>query len=553
MNKIILSILLLIGGYAQAATDDDGVSYFELNKRVRYVAGRFDLETENRTLLTVPTRPTKPKSQAVLMYEGRPRPLEEAMLVRGRDGRRKVEDTESFPWCLHGQMSMDFEGSTHGGSGILVGPHHFLTAGHCVYKPAEGIVAANIRIRLGLNGKAALYGEVLGTKVYLYNQWMTSENRDFDIALVILNQSIGHETGWAGLLCLEDKELRGHDIHVTGYPGDKGFTTMWTMDDRISRVEREKLYCNIDTMGGQSGGAIWINKWRMPYIVGNHAYGGTLSDGGNFGVRLNEQKIRDIVGWIRDTLVIDEPVAPAELPAPRVSAGEGGREISAPVTTVVRREVPREPTRPSAGGGAGAGAGSGIGAEVTPSRIRPALRAYPPIAIGHEAEYDLFLSKILTYKPNKYNDIRRVDIPIRSLANPLDGTFDLSGFGDTGRYISIHTGYKKAKIPANANKVEIWLTPKFLVEANLGGDAAWMSGIMASWEQPYGIIWSWGNVDVEGVVFDYLVSGESLLDKSKNLHEKWLRSRTPSTLQLIHYPLGSFTLAYLTGPFFLIS
>jgi len=298
IQKLFLSFVL-ITSLCHAATDDDGISYFELGSSVRYVSGRFNLEMEERTLLTIPTRPTKPKGQAVLMYEGSPTPIEEtvfreeALLVSGRDGRRQVTDTESFPWCLHGHMSMEFGGREYGGSGTLIGPHHFLTAGHCVYKPESGEAATNIRIRLGLNDRAAMFGEVLGTKVYIYNQWMTSRSDDFDIALVVLNQSIGHETGWAGLLCLEDKELRDHAVHVTGYPGDKGFRTLWTMDNRIGRITEEKIYYPIDTYGGQSGGAIWIKKWGMPYVVGNHAYGGTLAEGGNFGVRLSETKIRE--------------------------------------------------------------------------------------------------------------------------------------------------------------------------------------------------------------------------------------------------------------------
>jgi len=176
------------------------------------------------------------------------------------------------------------------------------------------------------------------------------------------------------------------------------------------------------------------------------------------------------------------------------------------------------------------------------SEIRAPLRAYPPIAIGHEDDYDRFLSGILTYKPNS-DDTGRVDIPIRSLANPLEGRFDLSAFGDTSRYISIHTGYKKAKIPANADKVEIWLTPKFLVEANLGGDAAWMSGVMSGWEAPYGIVWTWGNNEVR-YNFDYLLKGEVLLDKDKNLSEKARHSYPPYTQDSCYYRAAPIALRF---------
>ena len=569
IQKLFLSFVLstsFITSLCHAATGDDGTSYFELGSSVRYVSGRFNLEMEERTFLTTPTKPTKPKSQAVLMYDGRPTPIEEtvfreeALLVSGRDGRRQVTDTGDFPWCLHGHMSMEFGGREYGGSGTLIGPHHFLTAAHCVYKPETGEAATNIRIRLGLNDRAAMFGEVLGTKVYLYNQWMTSRNDDFDMALVILNQSIGHETGWAGLLCLEDKELSDHAVHVTGYPGDKGFRTLWTMDNRIGRITREKVYYPIDTYGGQSGGAIWIKKWGMPYVVGNHAYGGTLSDGGNFGVRLSERKIRDLVTWIGETLIIDEPRAPEPVIRPRAKATSGGGGGSAVARGRVHRSGgtsgPPPAISPTTMGRSGAGgsslrasapvaaalptaptaarstavsppsvpltAGAGDGAAAGSSVPRPLGSPIPSVARGFEEEYRRFLNMRLVYKPNKDNDTGRVDIAVSRFidlgVDPLSGTFDLRAFGDAGRYISIHTGYRKGKIAANKDKLEIFLCPKFLAERELGSTATHLAPIMGEWSNPVGYFWTWGNWDNLDW-YDYLVTGDVGRAADKYLHE----------------------------------
>ncbi|MBM3611104.1 MAG: hypothetical protein FJX18_06260, partial [Alphaproteobacteria bacterium] len=71
MKQFILSILL-ISGIAQAATDD-GVRSFEVSGGTRYVRGRFNMETEGRTLVTTPTPPTKARSEAVGVYTDRPR------------------------------------------------------------------------------------------------------------------------------------------------------------------------------------------------------------------------------------------------------------------------------------------------------------------------------------------------------------------------------------------------------------------------------------------------------------------------------------------------
>ncbi len=119
---------------------------------------------------------------------------------------------------------------------------------------------------------------------------------------------------------------------------------------------------------------------------------------------------------------------------------------------------------------------------------------------------------------------RQIELPIRELANPLEGTFDLSRCGDTGQYLSISTGYRKGKKTENANKLEIWIAPRFLIERNLTGDARHLEPIMNTWNEgaaPVGLFWTWGPWGMK--YCDYLTtqSLENLSD-GKNLYEKWL-------------------------------
>ena len=157
-------------------------------------------------------------------------------------------------------------------------------------------------------------------------------------------------------------------------------------------------------------------------------------------------------------------------------------------------------------------------------RIPPTI---PAIAVGYEAMYQRFLEGRLEYRPIPGSDegliillFRDLLAPLVGSANPLSGTFDLSGCGDAGNHLSINIGYKTALITANAGKTEIWICPKFLVEQELGTTASYLMPIMSQWESPVGYFWTWGDWDVETDTLDYLLNGDTMVC-DKNIYEKW--------------------------------
>lgn len=156
----------------------------------------------------------------------------------------------------------------------------------------------------------------------------------------------------------------------------------------------------------------------------------------------------------------------------------------------------------------------------------------PLVARGHEQIYQRFLNGVLIYRPDGETDTGRINLPIASLLNPLVGTFDLSQCGDTGNYLSISTGYRKEKKAKNANKVEIWFTPRFLVEKELQGPAAHFKEIFpAHWPDtaPVGIIWSWGGWDNLSNNFDFLTTKSMEDVRKKSLLENWNDARMATT------------------------
>lgn len=145
----------------------------------------------------------------------------------------------------------------------------------------------------------------------------------------------------------------------------------------------------------------------------------------------------------------------------------------------------------------------------------------PEIAKGCEDIYRRFIMGKLIYKPDPKSNKGRIELPIRELPNPLEGDFDLSQCGDSGKYISIATGYRQGQKAKNADKFEVWIAPRFLIEQNLSSSAAHFQPIMGDWKSdaPVGVFWTWGGCD-DLKLYDYLIQNTFEDISDSNLHEK---------------------------------
>jgi hypothetical protein len=135
----------------------------------------------------------------------------------------------------------------------------------------------------------------------------------------------------------------------------------------------------------------------------------------------------------------------------------------------------------------------------------------PPVAYGYEEIYLKFLNGKLIYKPNEGSDEEKIELPIIALENPLEGEFDLSQCGNAGQHLSISTGYRKRKKPENANKVEVWFAPRFLIEEIIKTTRKDFHMDKWSQESPIGIFWTWGGYNYSKDWDDYSFVGEQTL------------------------------------------
>ena len=135
----------------------------------------------------------------------------------------------------------------------------------------------------------------------------------------------------------------------------------------------------------------------------------------------------------------------------------------------------------------------------------------------------MFCNGELVFRPNSPSDEGIIRLKISDLANPLEGTFDLSKCGDAGMHLSISTGYRKGKIAENEDKVEIWFAPREFIKQELKAKRAQQfADIFPNWKPnaPTGIFWTWAN-DTNLNCYDYLTNMDNLLLISENLCKNW--------------------------------
>lgn len=270
-----------------------------------YMTGNCEIQEADKSTYILPYKPRNSSSTFNIRYTGIPQefPHENrlARLSNAQDKRAQIMDTALWPYVLHAQLSLHFSNGEYGGSAMMVGPHHMLTTARNVYNPETNEWVEKIIARIALNDTQVPFGEIKVANIYTFKEWIENESPEFDMALLTLPDSIGNRIGWAGLLAEEDAILMQKDIHVTGYPGDKGFNQLWTMTHHINKLQEERIFFKKASYDGQGGGVSWINQYGVPYVIGLHTLGGGNLYGNHSGVRLSRNKLKILKKWIDAT------------------------------------------------------------------------------------------------------------------------------------------------------------------------------------------------------------------------------------------------------------
>jgi V8-like Glu-specific endopeptidase len=191
------------------------------------------------------------------------------------------------------------DGSSWVGTGWFIGPHTLATAGHCVYIKGSGVAGRDgwvrsIKVIPGRNGGRAPYGIVTSTRFFTVKGWTDQGSEHYDYAAIVLPSDLGSKTGWFGIANFSDGNLIGSKGNISGYPGDKPPGTQWYHFNNLASVNATKVFYDIDTVGGQSGSAVYRIVDGRPYGVAIHAYGGATQ---NSGTRISMPVFQNLRNW----------------------------------------------------------------------------------------------------------------------------------------------------------------------------------------------------------------------------------------------------------------
>ncbi|WP_181832670.1 trypsin-like serine peptidase [Bosea caraganae] len=230
--------------------------------------------------------------------------------VLGADERTRIVSTELYPWKLICALDIEAPWGRAIGTGWLVGPRTLITAGHCVYDRKQlGGWAHKITVTSGRDRERAPFGSKVSARFSTLSPWLERQDADFDIAAIHLEQAFFTDQEVFRVGSFTDAELTDFLVNVSGYPASpgNGMELYWAKN-RIKAVTPRRIFYDVDTSGGQSGGPSYIfpDENAHPIVVGIHAYGlgGTPA---SIGLRVNSAPriIPEVVEKIQEWIAAD--------------------------------------------------------------------------------------------------------------------------------------------------------------------------------------------------------------------------------------------------------
>ncbi|WP_375758677.1 trypsin-like serine peptidase [Corallococcus exercitus] len=224
--------------------------------------------------------------------------------ILGPVDHRRIELRNTVaPWRRVCALRIDTDNGTFNGTGWLAGPSTVITAGHCLHNDAFGGWARQVTVIPGLSWNKRPFGEVVSTRFSCADPWLQARDRAHDIGAIHLDVPLGEQVGWMKYEAIDPAALTRASAVVSGYPEYAGSYEHLLVAKGLVRTSLDgRLYYEIDTTDGQSGGPVWIGDDAAPTVVAVHAYEANatpaeVGPGVNSGVLLTPNHLRLIQTW----------------------------------------------------------------------------------------------------------------------------------------------------------------------------------------------------------------------------------------------------------------
>jgi len=229
--------------------------------------------------------------------------------VLGTDSRVRIIDTDLPPWNMICALRLKGRTGTAIGTGWLAGPKTIVTAGHCVFHSGFfGGWVSEVEVSAGRNDDTFPFGTIKATRFSALEKWEASEDPDFDVGCIHLDEALGSKTKVFAVVSPPPETLADFRVNISGYPSDRGAgKQQFFHSNNVLSVSQHRVFYDVDTFGGQSGAPVWIHESENapPKVVAVHAYGtgGTPFDMGikaNSAPRITPALFDIIEGWVAE-------------------------------------------------------------------------------------------------------------------------------------------------------------------------------------------------------------------------------------------------------------
>lgn len=237
------------------------------------------------------------------------------------------------PWRRNAKLFFSNPNGNFVCSGALINPRYIITAGHCVFDHDNNVgFASSMEVVPAFDNGDAPFGMANAVRFTTFTGWTSSEDFDFDIAIVELDRPIGAIAGWFGYgWNSSDSFYSGTTFNNPGYPAASPFNgqSMFTRFGNYDSVFSNRFEFSPPCFGGHSGsGSYYIDSNGSRFVHAAHSY--TTFDGLRSGhVRITESKFNVFQDQITSTTPTSPDLYVMDFSAPNTAtAGDDFSNVS---------------------------------------------------------------------------------------------------------------------------------------------------------------------------------------------------------------------------------